>query len=68
MRKSIPIRFNGRERKVIYLTFDGGTEKYTANLLDILKKNNVKGSPNSVKQENIENFKNYGPTKKVLRN
>ncbi|WP_243707111.1 polysaccharide deacetylase family protein [Bacillus thuringiensis] len=52
----------------MYLTFDGGTEKYTANLLDILKKNNVKGSPNSVKQENIENFKNYGPTKKVLRN
>ncbi|PEV45124.1 peptidoglycan-N-acetylglucosamine deacetylase [Bacillus thuringiensis] len=43
-KKTIPTRFNGNERKVVYLTFDDGPGKYTANLLDILKKNNVKAT------------------------
>ncbi|RHW05908.1 peptidoglycan-N-acetylglucosamine deacetylase [Bacillus cereus] len=43
-RKSIPSRFDGKERKVVYLTFDDGPGKYTANLLDILKRNNVRAT------------------------
>ncbi|MDA1601062.1 polysaccharide deacetylase [Bacillus cereus] len=65
LRKSIPSRFDGKERKVVYLTFDDGPGKYTANLLDVLKKNNVKATffvigdnvksfPDLVKREHIE--------------
>ncbi|RXJ13120.1 polysaccharide deacetylase [Bacillus albus] len=64
-RKSIPSRFDGKERKVVYLTFDDGPGKYTANLLDILKRNNVKATffligdnvkrfPDLVKREHVE--------------
>lgn len=66
LKKSIPNRFDGKERKVVYLTFDDGPGKYTANLLDVLKKNNVKATfflignnvkrfPDLVKQEHVEN-------------
>ncbi len=33
-----------KKEKVVYLTFDDGPGKYTANLLDILKKNDVKAT------------------------
>ncbi len=66
LKKSIPNRFDGKERKVVYLTFDDGPGKYTANLLDILKKNDVKATffligdnvkrfPGLVKREHVEN-------------
>lgn len=54
LRKSIPNRFDGKERKVVYLTFDDGPGKYTANMLDILKRNNVKRFPDLVKREHVE--------------
>ncbi|MEB8723169.1 polysaccharide deacetylase family protein, partial [Bacillus cereus] len=44
LKKLIPNRFDGKERKVAYLTFDDGPGKYTANLLDVLKKNDVKAT------------------------
>ncbi|QEL82862.1 polysaccharide deacetylase (plasmid) [Bacillus sp. JAS24-2] len=63
--KSVPQKFNGQTRKIVYLTFDDGPGKYTAKLLDILKKNQVKASffliggnvtkfPDLVKQEKAE--------------
>ncbi|MGQ7107993.1 peptidoglycan-N-acetylglucosamine deacetylase [Bacillus cereus group sp. Bce041] len=66
LKKSIPNRFDGKERKVAYLTFDDGPGKYTANLLDVLKKNDVKATffligdnvkrfPDLVKREHVEN-------------
>ncbi|EOQ23501.1 polysaccharide deacetylase [Bacillus cereus group sp. RP37] len=66
LEKSIPNRFDGKERKVVYLTFDDGPGKYTANLLDVLKKNNVKATffliganvkrlPDLVNREHVEN-------------
>ncbi|PEA54209.1 peptidoglycan-N-acetylglucosamine deacetylase [Bacillus pseudomycoides] len=65
MKKSAPSRFNGKERKVAYLTFDDGPGKYTAELLQMLKQNNVKATffligknvkqfPELVKRENAE--------------
>ena len=52
--KSTPSRFNGKERKVAYLTFDDGPGKYTDELLNILKENDVKATffliGNNVKQ------------------
>ncbi|PNK40084.1 polysaccharide deacetylase family protein, partial [Bacillus thuringiensis] len=64
LKKSIPNRFDGKERKVAYLTFDDGPGKYTANLLDVLKKNDVKATffligdnvkrfPDLVKREHV---------------
>ncbi|TKI18660.1 polysaccharide deacetylase [Bacillus cereus] len=44
IKKVAPNRFNGQERKVAYLTFDDGPGKYTAELLNILKQNNVKAT------------------------
>ncbi|HDR8474837.1 TPA: polysaccharide deacetylase [Bacillus cereus] len=65
IKKTVPSRFNGQERKVAYLTFDDGPGKYTAELLNILKQNNaratffltganVKQYPNLVKREQAE--------------
>lgn len=44
IKKVAPNRFNGKERKVAYLTFDDGPGKYTAEVLDILKQNNAKAT------------------------
>ncbi|ABY46566.1 peptidoglycan-N-acetylglucosamine deacetylase [Bacillus mycoides] len=65
IKKAVPVRLNGQERKVAYLTFDDGPGKYTAQLLDILKENdakatffligqNVKSYPELVKREEVE--------------
>ncbi|PFI04120.1 peptidoglycan-N-acetylglucosamine deacetylase [Bacillus cereus] len=65
MNKTAPSRFNGKERKVAYLTFDDGPGKYTAELLNTLKQHdakatffligaNVKEFPDLVKRENAE--------------
>ncbi|KEK24165.1 peptidoglycan-N-acetylglucosamine deacetylase [Bacillus gaemokensis] len=65
MKKAAPSRFNGKERKVAYLTFDDGPGKYTAELLNMLKQHdvkatffligaNVKAYPDLVKRENAE--------------
>jgi peptidoglycan/xylan/chitin deacetylase (PgdA/CDA1 family) len=65
IKKTAPSRFNGKERKVVYLTFDDGPGKYTAELLNILKQNdakatffligaNVKQFPELVKREKEE--------------
>ncbi|SDY72122.1 Polysaccharide deacetylase [Bacillus sp. 166amftsu] len=65
IKKAAPSRFNGQERKVVYLTFDDGPGKYTAELLNILKQNdakatffligkNVKQFPELVKREKEE--------------
>ena len=65
IKKAVPVRLNGQERKVAYLTFDDGPGKYTAQLLDILKENdakatffligqNVKSYPDLVKREEAE--------------
>ncbi|MGG2015021.1 peptidoglycan-N-acetylglucosamine deacetylase [Bacillus sp. S10(2024)] len=42
--KEAPQQYNGQVRKVAYLTFDDGPGKYTAQLLDILKQNDVKAT------------------------
>ncbi|EKS7870539.1 peptidoglycan-N-acetylglucosamine deacetylase [Bacillus cereus] len=66
LKKLIPNRFDGKERKVAYLNFDDGPGKYTANLLDVLKKNDVKATffligdnvkrfLDLVKREHVEN-------------
>ncbi|KAA6470368.1 polysaccharide deacetylase [Bacillus sp. CH126_4D] len=63
--KRVPNQFNGQIRKVAYLTFDDGPGKYTAELLDILKQQdvkvtffltgkNVKAYPDLVKREKVE--------------
>ncbi|WP_438285337.1 peptidoglycan-N-acetylglucosamine deacetylase [Bacillus pseudomycoides] len=63
--KPVPNQFNGQIRKVAYLTFDDGPGKYTAELLDILKQQdvkvtffltgkNVKAYPDLVKREKAE--------------
>lgn len=39
MQKVIPEHYNGKTRKIMYLTFDDGPGKYTNQLLDILKEN-----------------------------
>ncbi|MBW3496496.1 peptidoglycan-N-acetylglucosamine deacetylase [Bacillus sp. FDAARGOS_1420] len=44
MNKTVPVQFNGQIRKVVYLTFDDGPGKYTAELLDILKQNDAKAT------------------------
>ncbi|MEH6979719.1 peptidoglycan-N-acetylglucosamine deacetylase [Bacillus pseudomycoides] len=44
IKKATPTHFNGKERKVVYLTFDDGPGKYTADLLNILKENDVKAT------------------------
>lgn len=65
MKKEVPNQFNGHKRKVAYLTFDDGPGKYTAELLDILKKHNLKATffvvgdkvrkfPDLVKREDTE--------------
>ncbi|PEE44233.1 peptidoglycan-N-acetylglucosamine deacetylase [Bacillus pseudomycoides] len=63
--KEAPKQYNGQVRKVAYLTFDDGPGKYTAELLEMLKKEdakatffligaNVKAFPDLVKQELAE--------------
>ncbi|MGH0853122.1 peptidoglycan-N-acetylglucosamine deacetylase [Bacillus cytotoxicus] len=63
--KEAPKQYNGQVRKVAYLTFDDGPGKYTAELLDMLKKedakatffligSNVKAFPDLVKREHAE--------------
>lgn len=63
--KEAPKQYNGQIRKVAYLTFDDGPGKYTAELLDMLKKEdakatffligaNVKAFPDLVKREVAE--------------
>ncbi|WP_410982901.1 peptidoglycan-N-acetylglucosamine deacetylase [Bacillus cereus] len=63
--KEAPKQYNGQVRKVAYLTFDDGPGKYTAELLDMLKKEdakatffligaNVKAFPGLVKREDAE--------------
>ncbi|MBO1580516.1 peptidoglycan-N-acetylglucosamine deacetylase [Bacillus sp. XF8] len=60
--KEAPKQYNGQVRKVAYLTFDDGPGKYTAELLEMLKKEdakatffligaNVKAFPDLVKRE-----------------
>ncbi|SDY96688.1 peptidoglycan-N-acetylglucosamine deacetylase [Bacillus sp. 166amftsu] len=44
MKKVAPSRFDGKERKVAYLTFDDGPGKYTAELLNILKQYDAKAT------------------------
>ncbi|MGR5939334.1 polysaccharide deacetylase family protein [Bacillus pacificus] len=62
--KEAPKQYNGQVRKVAYLTFDDGPGKYTAELLDMLKrkcKSNIlpywfkcKAFPDLVKREDAE--------------
>ncbi|WP_242274432.1 peptidoglycan-N-acetylglucosamine deacetylase [Bacillus cereus group sp. BfR-BA-01310] len=65
MNKAAPVQFNGQVRKIAYLTFDDGPGKYTAELLNILKQNDVKATffliganvqqyPDLVKREKAE--------------
>ncbi|ANN35580.1 peptidoglycan-N-acetylglucosamine deacetylase (plasmid) [Bacillus thuringiensis serovar coreanensis] len=65
MSKTAPEKYNGQTRKIAYLTFDDGPGKYTAELLKILKENdvqatffllgtNVKQFPDLVKQAKTE--------------
>jgi peptidoglycan/xylan/chitin deacetylase (PgdA/CDA1 family) len=54
--KPVPQEYNGKVRKIAYLTFDDGPSKYTADLLDILQEYNVKATffmlgPNILKYE-----------------
>ena len=42
--KEAPKHYNGQVRKVAYLTFDDDPGKYTAELLDMLKKENAKAT------------------------
>ncbi len=53
--KEAPKHYNGQVRKVAYLTFDDGPGKYTAELLDMLKKENAKSNilPNWFKRKNF---------------
>ncbi|EEL13908.1 Polysaccharide deacetylase [Bacillus cereus 95/8201] len=63
--KEVPKQYNGQSRKIAYLTFDDGPGVYTSQLLDILKKNQVKATffllgtnahkyPDDVKREKSE--------------
>ncbi|AFQ15708.1 peptidoglycan-N-acetylglucosamine deacetylase [Bacillus thuringiensis] len=65
MSKVVPSQYNGQKRKIAYLTFDDGPGKYTSQLLDLLKKENIKATffliggnvkqfPDLVKRENKE--------------
>lgn len=42
--KQIPEEFNGKVRKIAYLTFDDGPSKYTDELLDLLQKHNIQAT------------------------
>ncbi|MBO1578881.1 MULTISPECIES: peptidoglycan-N-acetylglucosamine deacetylase [Bacillus] len=42
--KKAPVKFNGEVRKVAYLTFDDGPSEFQKEILDILKKNEIKGT------------------------
>ncbi|MDZ5606201.1 polysaccharide deacetylase family protein [Bacillus pseudomycoides] len=44
IKKEAPVRLNGQERKVAYLTFDDGPGKYTAELLNVLQQNGAKAT------------------------
>ncbi|PEP91516.1 peptidoglycan-N-acetylglucosamine deacetylase [Bacillus toyonensis] len=55
MNKTVPSRFNGKDRKVAYLTFDDGPGKYTAELLNMLKKHDAKATFFLI-GENIKKF------------
>lgn len=44
MDKTAPVKFNGQVRKVAYLTFDDGPSEFQKEILDILKKNEIKGT------------------------
>lgn len=65
MKKNTPEQYNGKIRKVVYLTFDDGPGKYTNELLNILNENHVKATffligphaqqyPDEVKREYAE--------------
>lgn len=43
-KKNAPDIYNGKVRKIAYLTFDDGPGKYTSELLNILKENDVKAT------------------------
>ncbi|ABS22933.1 peptidoglycan-N-acetylglucosamine deacetylase [Bacillus cytotoxicus] len=42
--KQAPVKFNGQVRKVAYLTFDDGPSEFQKEILDILKKNEIKAT------------------------
>ncbi|MBO9130367.1 polysaccharide deacetylase family protein [Bacillus sp. 165] len=42
--KELPKEYNGKVRKLVYLTFDDGPNPYTEQLLNILKQNNIKAT------------------------
>ncbi|KEK25931.1 peptidoglycan-N-acetylglucosamine deacetylase [Bacillus gaemokensis] len=42
--KKAPVKFNGQVRKVAYLTFDDGPSEFQKEILNILKKNEIKGT------------------------
>ncbi|WP_440602695.1 peptidoglycan-N-acetylglucosamine deacetylase [Bacillus sp. GB_SG_008] len=44
MKKAAPEKYNGQVRKVVYLTFDDGPSEFQKEILDILKKNDIKGT------------------------
>ncbi|MGF9962911.1 peptidoglycan-N-acetylglucosamine deacetylase [Bacillus rhizoplanae] len=44
MKKVAPEKYNGQVRKVVYLTFDDGPSEFQKEILDILKKNDIKGT------------------------
>jgi peptidoglycan/xylan/chitin deacetylase (PgdA/CDA1 family) len=44
MQKEIPQKYNGKTRKIAYLTFDDGPGEYTNQLLDILKQHDAKAT------------------------
>ncbi|MGG0274971.1 peptidoglycan-N-acetylglucosamine deacetylase [Bacillus rhizoplanae] len=44
MKKAAPEKYNGQVRKVVYLTFDDGPSEFQTEILDILKKNDIKGT------------------------
>ena len=44
MKKNAPDEYNGQVRKIVYLTFDDGPSAYQKEILDILKRNNIKGT------------------------
>lgn len=44
MKKTAPDEYNGQVRKIAYLTFDDGPSVFQKEILDILKRNNIKGT------------------------
>ncbi|HDX9580593.1 TPA: polysaccharide deacetylase [Bacillus pseudomycoides] len=44
LKKEVPKKYNGQMRKIVYLTFDDGPSEFQKEILDILKKNSIKGT------------------------